>query len=488
MIEQRRWILIAAIFLGSFVVMLDVSIVNVALPTIEHSLKSDIAGLQWVVSAYTLCLSAFLLTAGALGDRYGRRRVWTLGLATFIIGSAICSFAADMPALIGGRVVQGIGGALLIPGPLSILSRAFPDREQRAHVIGAWSSFSGISLITGPLIGGFLIAHFGWHSIFLINLPVGLITLILGIISIPESADPAHTSLDPVGQVLSVLGLAGLSYGLIRGGDIGWSDPVTLGLLGGALLLFGVFIAAERRIEAPMLPIELFRISAFRACIFGSFVIGFAAFSSPFFLSLYFQQVQGLSVAETGLRLTPQFAALALVSSISGRLVARIGAWRNLFVGFLGMTLSLGAMIFWSVDLAFVMTLPWLLLLGAGMGMTVPTTSTLAMSAAPPTRTGTASATINVARQAGLSVGIALIGAIMSTAAIQALAAQIGSAVQAANLVKAPSATTAISQAALSDLRLRPEALLTGFHWAAGTACIAAAAVALFIPLRTRRS
>lgn len=238
---SRRVALVAAIYLGTFIASLDISIVNLALPTLQYALDTDLAGLQWVVDAYALCLSAFMLSSGPLSDRYGRKLTWLLGVGLFSFGSLLCALATSLPLLLFGRAVQGIAGALLIPGALSILTQAFHDPGQRAQVIGGWTSFSALSLILGPLLGGLLVEHAGWQSIFLINLPLGLLALALGLWGIEETAHPEHAAFDPLGQLLSVVWLGALTYALIAAGEGGWLSPTAWP----ALLLAGVACLAS---------------------------------------------------------------------------------------------------------------------------------------------------------------------------------------------------------------------------------------------------
>lgn len=323
---SRRVALVAAIYLGTFIASLDISIVNLALPTLQYALDTDLAGLQWVVDAYALCLSAFMLSSGPLSDRYGRKLTWLLGVGLFSFGSLLCALATSLALLLFGRAVQGIAGALLIPGALSILTQAFHDPGQRAQVIGGWTSFSALSLILGPLLGGLLVEHAGWQSIFLINLPLGLLALALGLWGIEETAHPEHAAFDPLGQLLSVVWLGALTYALIAAGEGGWLSPTAWP----ALLLAGVgllgFLFVERRTARPLLPLGLFRQAGFAVCNLASFVLGFSGYASLFFLSLFFQQVQGASAQQAGFYLAPQFLAMGALSMLFGRLQRRTAA------------------------------------------------------------------------------------------------------------------------------------------------------------------
>lgn len=330
----QRPALVMAAYLGTFLASLDISIVNVALPTLQQALRTDMAGLQWVINAYAIALSALMLSAGPLGDRYGHRRMWLLSVATFTLGSLLCACAKDLSTLVAGRAVQGVAGALLIPSAMPILSHAFPDPGQRARVIGGWSAFSALALVLGPLLGGALVQRAGWPSIFLINLPLGLLALVLGAWGIAERRHPQHAALDPAGQLLSIVALGALCYGLIAIGEHGLLSRVTLLALGAAtagLILFGI---VERRVARPLLPLDLFADRRFGMLNLASFVLGFTAYASLFFLSLFFQQAQGHSAAAAGAQLAPQFLLMGVVSLLFGRLVAHLGLHAALVMGY----------------------------------------------------------------------------------------------------------------------------------------------------------
>ena len=330
----RRPALVLAAYLGTFLASLDISIVNVALPTLQQALHTDMAGLQWVINAYAIALSAVMLSAGPLGDRYGHRRMWLLSVATFTVGSLLCACAGSLSALVAGRAVQGVAGALLIPSAMPILSHAFPDPRQRARAIGGWSAFSALALVLGPLLGGELVQRAGWPSIFLINLPLGLLALALGAWGIPERRHPQHAALDPAGQLLSIVALGALSYGLIAIGEHGLLAPSTLLALGIAASGLALFAWVERRVARPLLPLDLLAKPGFGMLNLASFVLGFTAYASLFFLSLFFQQAQGHGAAQAGAQLVPQFVLMAVVSLLFGRLAAWFGLHAALVTGY----------------------------------------------------------------------------------------------------------------------------------------------------------
>ncbi|HGM7285366.1 TPA: MFS transporter [Stenotrophomonas maltophilia] len=468
----QRPALVLAAYLGTFLASLDISIVNVALPTLQQALNTNMAGLQWVINAYAIALSALMLSAGPLGDRYGHRRMWLLSVATFTLGSLLCACAGNLATLVAGRAVQGIAGALLIPAAMPILSHAFPDARQRARAIGGWSAFSALGLVLGPLLGGVLVQRVGWPSIFLINLPLGLLALALGAWGILERRHPQHAALDPAGQLLSIVALGALSYGLIAIGAHGLLAPVTLLALGVAaagLILFGI---VERRVARPLLPLDLFADRRFGMFNLASFVLGFTAYASLFFLSLFFQQAQGHNAALAGSQLAPQFLLMGAVSLLFGRLVAHLGLHAALVLGYALAGAALCAMATFEPATSHAYSSAVLVLLGIGMGLAVPATGMAVMASAPVERAGIASATMNALRQAGMSLGIALLGSLMGQRAVQQFAAsaqaagQRGLVAQARELILQPGSMHATPQM----LTWYRSAMASGFGWAMAVA------------------
>ncbi|MDN2710842.1 MFS transporter [Janthinobacterium sp. SUN118] len=410
--RYRRAALVAAAYLGTFLASLDISIVNVALPTLQTALATDMAGLQWVVNAYALCLSACMLSAGPLGDRHGHKRIWLLGVALFTAGSLLCALAASLPLLLAGRAVQGVAGALLIPGAMPILSHAFPDPRERAHVIGGWSAFSALALILGPLLGGMLLEATGWQSIFLINLPLGVLAMLLGAWGITERHYREQAALDRAGQVLSIVWLGALTYGLIALGEAG--GAAAWASLGVALLAFIAFLAVEARAPRPLLPLRLFRDRAFASINLASLVLGFACYSSLFFFSLYLQQIQGWPAGASGWRMLPQFAAMGVVSMCFGRLSRHVSLRRLMLGGYVLAGLVLLATATLAPRTPYVIVGSLFGLLGLAMGLAVPATGLLAMASVGGERAAMASAIMNALRQAGMTLGVAVLGSVMS--------------------------------------------------------------------------
>lgn len=411
-------LLLAAVFLGTFMALLDMSIVTVALPAIQSDLSAGMAGVQWVVDSYILCLSSLMLSGGALGDRYGRRRLWLSGVALFTAGSALCAIATGLSVLVCGRLIQGTAAAFLVPGALSILTQSFPHTAQRARLIGWWGMFGGLSVVLGPVLGGLLVDQFGWPSIFLINVPLGLLTLSLGFAAIPESADPAHASIDFPGQVLSVLWLGALSYALITGRGTGWTSPSPLIALVVALVAFIAFVAVELSADHPMLPIRYFKNTAFAATNAASFILGFGSYAIFFFLSLYLQQVRHHSATAAGMRFLPLCGAIMLVSVVSGRLTGRHGPRIPMIGGYTLTGLGLLGMCLFEPDTSDLVIGLVSAVTGLGMGMALPATNASVFITVPRERSGTAAATVNATRQTGTALGVAILGGVISAYAV----------------------------------------------------------------------
>lgn len=487
MTPSRRRALVLAVNLGSFITILDISIVNVALPTMQAALRIDMAGLQWVVDAYALFLSAFMLSAGPLGDRYGRKRSWLAGVLLFTVGSALCGLADNLPMLLIGRAVQGVAGALLIPGALSLLTQAFPDPRERAQAIGLWASCNAISLIVGPMLGGVLVAHFSWQSIFLINLPVGALAIGLGRWSIQESSHPEHAAFDPAGQALSVIWLGALTYGLISAGEHGWQAPQAIAALTAAGLGLAAFLWVEHAAARPILPLGLFRDARFAVTNFASFALGFGGYSSLFFFSLYLQHVRGLSALDAGWQLAPQFVAAGLMSIVFGRLNIRFGLPRLMITGYSLIGVAMLGMMRFDAHTPFGISGSLMVLLGLGMGLAVPSTSMAVMATVPRERSGMASATMNALRQTGMTIGIALLGALMSARAVDSLAAALTRLGQAdAHAVARAAVTQHVLPAQPQAVALFADALAGGFHAAMAVAGAMSLLAALLLLMTTR--
>ncbi|QSB45176.1 MFS transporter [Tsuneonella flava] len=419
---SRRTVGTIAVYLGTCMATIAISIVTVALPAIQRDLEVDVTGLQWIVGSYGLCLSAFMLSAGPLGDRYGRKRVWLIGVAIFALGSALAAGASTLPMLIAGCAIQGVAGALVIPGALSILSQTYHDPGQLSRVIGGWASVSAVSLILGPFVGGIFIDLFGWFSVFLLNVPLGFAALILGSIGVSESADPDHTALDPAGQLLSITLLASLTFALTEAGRSGWDTPLVLAGFFTSGVSFLLFLVVEARAAQPVFPVDLFSDLTFASVNIASFVLGFMGYSSLFFFSLFLQNAQGVSASQAGLRMAPVFLSMAVFSFRFGMISSRFGMIRPMIGGYAAMGVAMLGMTTFEPDTSYALLFAMFLLLGAGMGLSVPATSAVIMAITPRTRTGASSATLNTMRQSGMTIGIALLGSLMAGASSRAIA------------------------------------------------------------------
>lgn len=399
---RGRWVVAAAV-LGSGMAMLDSTVVNIALPDIGRAFHVGVATLQWVVTGYLLTLAAFLLIGGALGDRFGRRRVFSAGVAWFALASAACGLAPDPQILVAARVLQGVGGALLTPASLALLQVSFVEGD-RSRAVGAWAGLTGVAAAAGPLLGGYLIAAGSWRWVFFINLPVAAAVLAVSAKHVPESRDPLATGrLDVVGAAVAVAGLAGLTYGLIEGPSRGWTVPAVLVCLVVAGLAVPAFLATETRAVNPMLPLALFRRRQFCAVNGVTFVMYGALSGAMFLLPTQLQVVSGYSPLEAGLALLP-VTVLGLVGSTgSARLASRIGPRLQMSVG--PVVAGIGMLLLVRVAGGNYLTqvLPAVVVFGAGMTTVVSPLTATALSAAPSEQTGIASGVNNVvARAAGL--------------------------------------------------------------------------------------
>jgi EmrB/QacA subfamily drug resistance transporter len=415
--ENKKWWTLAAVAFGLFMIMLDNTIVNVALPSIERSLHLKVSELEWVVAGYALTFGAFMLTGGKLADLFGRRFIFVVGLVVFSASSLACGLAGDATVLIGARVVQGLGAAMMNPATLSIITVTFPPR-QRGTAIGIWAGVSALALAIGPLVGGLINEHISWNWIFFINVPVGFIAVAAAFAFITESRDTSHEQRPDVpGLVSSAVGLFALSYGLIEANNYGWTSGRILGAFAVAAVGLTAFVLLELHQRLPMLDLSLFKSRAFSGANAVMLMIGLAMFGVFFYVSLYVQQVLGYSPTEAGASFLPWTLLIILLAPQAGRLSDRVGP-RPLVAG--GLVLMMGALIVFArmgLHESFWGLLPGMLLGGAGMSGAMAPVTAAAMSSVRPDKAGVGSAVLNSMRQVGGSLGIALMGAIVASGA-----------------------------------------------------------------------
>jgi len=422
--------------LGFFVIQLDVTIVNVALPTIQQDIGGSVAGLQWVVDAYTLALAAVMLTAGSTADRLGAKRVFLVGLAAFAAGSAACAAAPDLAALVAARAVQGLGASALLPCSLSLIVHQFPGREARARALGVWGGMGSLGVALGPVAGGALIALWSWRAIFLVNVPVCVLTAWLLVRFVAESEPDRSRRADIPGLLLGVVALSGLTACFIEAGRDGWLAPLP-GALGGAGLAAGVgFVIAERCRSDPMLPLRLFRVRAFSAATGVGVLFNLSLYGALICVSLYLQGERHESALSTGLIILPMSLAVGAGSTASGWVTARIGARWPMVAG---LTLAAGG----AVVLSLVGAATSLGLLVAGtvilglISLAMPAMTAVVVGSAGREHSGVASGVLNTARQAGGALGVALLGALLAGGSRHGLALRTPMLVAAVGLALA---------------------------------------------------
>ncbi|HWG63614.1 MAG TPA: DHA2 family efflux MFS transporter permease subunit [Streptosporangiaceae bacterium] len=398
------------------IVGLDNTIVNVALPSIQHALHASVSGLQWVVDAYTLVLASLLVLSGSTGDRLGRRRTFQMGLATFTLGSLLCSIAPSLGWLVAFRMLQAVGGSMLNPVALSIIANVFTDRAERARAIGIWGAAVGVSLALGPVVGGLLIASVGWRSIFWVNIPIGVAAIVLTALFVPESRAAHPRRLDAVGQVFVIVTLASLVYGIIEGPRAGWGSAEIIACFCVSAIGLAGLISYERRREEPLLDLRFFRSAPFS----GATVIALSAFAALagflFLNTLYLQDVRGFSALHAGLLTLPLAATTVIFAPLSGRIIGRSGPRRPLLVA--GICMTAGAAMLTTLTAR---TSVWFLLVsyvifGIGFAMVNAPITNTAVSGMPRAQAGVAAAIASTSRQVGQSLGVAVVGSAVTSA------------------------------------------------------------------------
>ena len=412
--ETRKWWTLAAVAFGLFMIMLDNTVVNVALPAIQKDLGADLSALEWIVTGYALTFAAVMLTGGKLADLLGRRLIFVIGLAIFTLSSLACGLAGSEEVLIGARIVQGVGAALMNPATLSIISATFPP-QQRGMAIGIWAGVSALALAIGPLVGGLLTQHASWHWIFFINIPVGIVAIAASFVLIDETKDTSEGQrLDLPGLLTSGIGLFSLTYALIEGNTYGWTSARILVAFAVAVVMLVGFVLLEQHQKAPMLDLSLFRNSTFAGANAVMLLVALAMFGVFFFVSLYMQNILGYSAVQAGAAFLPMTVLIVLIAPIAGKSSDRFGSRWLMGAGMTLLAIQLFYFSRLSVEESYWSILPAMLIGGVGMSLVMTPAAAAAMSGVPVDKAGVGSAVLNSARQVGGSVGIALIGAIVA--------------------------------------------------------------------------
>lgn len=493
-IHRRRWATLGVLCLSLLLIGLDTTVLNVAVPTLARELHATSGELQWTVDAYTLVFAGLLLTAGSLGDRFGRRRALAVGLVVFAAASAAGAFVTTPDALIAARAVQGVGGALIMPSTLSILTNTFWDPRERARAIGVWSGVASVGVAFGPALGGWLLEHFWWGSVLLINVPLAILGLITGYLLVSESRDPSRPRLDPVGALLSTAGLVAGVWGIIEAPTRGWTDGPVLGAFAAGVLILAAFAVWELRHPTPMLNLRFFRnlrFSASAACIA---LVFFGLFGALFFLAMYLQGVMGYDPLETGVRLIPLAVGLGLGAPLATWLSAKIGEKIPAAAGLLILTGAFAVMAGTGVDSGYGRLLIVLILAGFGMTMAMMPTTEAVMGALPRAKAGVGSAVNDTSRQVGGALGVAVLGSVLHSVYSDRMSGHVaGLPGQAADTVRdniigalqvaarlGPRAGHLVGQAQSAFVDAMSVTLIV----AAGTAFLGAVVVAVWLPHR----
>lgn len=411
---NRRWWTLAAMCFALFMIMLDNTVVNVALPSIQRDLNTSLSALEWTVNAYTLTFAVLLVTGGRLGDIFGRRRMFLFGVIVFALSSGAIGFSPNDTWLVAWRAIQGVGAAFMMPATLSIITNAFPP-EERGKAIGTWAGVSALALAIGPVVGGFLTEQVSWQSIFFLNLPVAVGAIAVTLFATRESRDETVSrDVDVPGILALSAGLAAIVLALVEGNSWGWGSPAIVALLAGGFAALGAFFWIEHHSRAPIVDFSFFRSRSFAGANIVAFIVSFAMLAMFFFIALYMQNILGYSPLEAGVRFLPSTLMIVAIAPISGRLADRIGP-RPLMVA--GLVLA-GASLLWqsqiTVSTGYGYLLPAFVLMGIGMALVMSPMSTAAMNAVDEAKAGVASGVLSMTRMVGGTFGVAILGAIVS--------------------------------------------------------------------------
>jgi EmrB/QacA subfamily drug resistance transporter len=497
-VHRRRWFALIALCLSLTIIGVDNTILNVALPTLSHPTASGGLGasgseLQWIVDVYVLVFAGLLLTAGALGDRFGRYRALTFGLVLFGVGSAASAFASSASVLIGTRAVMGIGAAFIMPATLSLITNVFHDPHERAKAIGAWAGVAAVGIGIGPVIGGFLLEHFWWGSVFFVNVPVVVAALILGFFLLPESRDPSAPKLDPLGSILSIAGLTALLWAIIEGPSHGWTSPAVLGAFVAGVIILVAFMLWELHCPDPMLDVRFFENRRFSAASAAITLTYMALFGTIFLLTQYFQSVLDYSAVEAGAVFMPMAALMVVFAPRSPKLVARLGSKVVVAAGMAVTGLSLLMMLTFDVNTSVWWVIAATIPIGIGLAHVMAPATESIMGSLPREKAGVGSAMNDTTRQVGGAVGVALMGSIVSSHFASEMRSNLQGVVPAGTLHRAQDSVGAAlgvagsaSSSAQRIVSVAHESFVSGMHlalWAAlAIMVIGVIAVAIWLP------
>jgi EmrB/QacA subfamily drug resistance transporter len=413
---NAKWYTLGAACFGLFMAILDNLVVNIAMPTIARDLDANTSQLQWIVSAYTLVFASLQITAGGLGDRFGRKRWFLTGLTLFTLTSLAAAFSQSIEMLIALRALQGLGAAFIMPLSLSLISAAFPP-EERGKAVGIWGAISVSGIALGPIVGGALVQYASWHWVFLINIPIGIVALFVASAVVRESRDESGTvATDIPGTILITAGIASLTWGLIEAGNRGWTDGLILTAFTAAAAITAAFIWVEAHTERPMIPLRFFRSSTFTGANIDSFMIAFLITGVSFFMTLYQQNIHGFSAMRTGLALLPMVVVMMVMSPISGTLTGKMGPRRLITFGMLVTGLGTFLMLLTGVNASYWMILPSFIVMGFGMSFIWAPMTTAVLNSVESEKSGVASAVNGALREIGTAFGVALLGTLASRA------------------------------------------------------------------------
>jgi len=498
--DGRRWLVLVVLCLSLLVVSLDATILNVALPTLVRDLHASDSQLQWIVDGYTVVFGGLLITFGSLGDRAGRRGALLVGLLIFGAGSALSAFAASPDQLIGFRCIMGAGGAFVMPATLSILTNVFTDATERARAIGIWSGTSGLGVAIGPIAGGWLLAHFWWGSVFLVNAPVVAVSVVAVVLFVPTSKDPAARRADPVGTVLSVAGLGVLLWGIIEAPVDGWASWLVIGAMAGGVVLLAAFVSWELHSDHPMFRMDFFSNARFSSASVSVSLVFFSLFGALFLLTQYLQSVLGYTPFQAGLRLAPVALTLGIAAPAASLLAERVGTKVVVVAGLCTVAVGLGLATGFSVRSGYLPVLIVILVAGLGMGLTMSPATEAIMGSLPPAEAGVGSAMNGTDIQIGGALGVAVLGSVLNSYYRSGLApalfalhlprsvahaanSSLGGALEVAQHLPATGTSLLASAAKVSFVGGINVADLVGMSVALGGAVVAL----LFLPARARQ-